>query len=393
MDITNTSDSDKARAVALRRWFAIHKWTSLICTTFLLLLCLTGLPLIFHHELDNVLGNAVEAPAMPAGTPLASLDKVVEVAKQLHPGLVVQYVFPDGDDPNLMIVALGATPTDRDTSRNVVLDARTAQVLSQPKPREGLMYVLLMLHTEMFAGLPGKLFLGAMGLLFVVAIVSGVVLYRPFMRKLDFGTVRTQKSSRVRWLDLHNLLGIVTVTWALVVGATGAINTLSDLVIRYWQGDQMAEMVAPYKGMPPLAMAQLGSLQTAVTAAQRAVPDMRLSFIAYPGTTGSSEHHYAVFMKGTTPITQRLLKPALIDAQTGQLTDSREMPWYMTALLMSQPLHFGDYGGMPLKIIWALLDVVTIFVLGSGLYLWWARRRSRARIEDEIAVLAESRPA
>jgi len=37
---------------------------------------------------------------------------------------------------------------------------------------------------------------------------------------------------------------------------------------------------------------------------------------------------------------------------------------------VSQPLHFGDYGGMPMKILWALLDIATIVVLGSGLYLW-----------------------
>jgi uncharacterized iron-regulated membrane protein len=41
----------------------------------------------------------------------------------------------------------------------------------------------------------------------------------------------------------------------------------------------------------------------------------------------------------------------------------------MSALLLSQPLHFGDYGGLPLKIIWALLDIATIIVLASGLYL------------------------
>lgn len=43
---------------------------------------------------------------------------------------------------------------------------------------------------------------------------------------------------------------------------------------------------------------------------------------------------------------------------------------YLTALLVSQPLHFGDYGGMPMQILWALLDIATIVVLGSGLYLW-----------------------
>ena len=33
---------------------------------------------------------------------------------------------------------------------------------------------------------------------------------------------------------------------------------------------------------------------------------------------------------------------------------------------------------MPLKIIWALLDVMTIVVIGSGLYLWIVKRRSTA---------------
>ena len=82
-------------------------------------------------------------------------------------------------------------------------------------------------------------------------------------------------------------------------------------------------------------------------------------------------------------MTSRLLKPALIDAETGKLTDSRDMPWYVTTLFISQPLHFGDYGGMPLKIIWALLDVLTIFVLGTGRLSLAApaqdRREQRAR--------------
>lgn len=61
---------------------------------------------------------------------------------------------------------------------------------------------------------------------------------------------------------------------------------------------------------------------------------------------------------------------------------------------MSQPLHFGDYGGMPLKIVWALLDAITIVVLGSGLYLWLVKRR-RAGPElagDEADDVAEPAP-
>jgi uncharacterized iron-regulated membrane protein len=55
------------------------------------------------------------------------------------------------------------------------------------------------------------------------------------------------------------------------------------------------------------------------------------------------------------------------------------MPWYANALSLSQPLHFGDYGGLPLKLVWAALDVATIAITGSGLYLWVVRRRSSPR--------------
>ncbi len=179
------------------------------------------------------------------------------------------------------------------------------------------------------------------------------------------------------------MLGIVTLAWVLVVGLTGVINTLSIPILGLWQAGQLAEMTAPYKDQPPLKSP--GSLQAALDTARKAAPDMEVSIVAFPGTQFSSQHHYAVFMRGATPVTERLLKPALVDAQTGELTDMREMPWYVKTLLLSQPLHFGDYGGMPLKIIWALLDVISIVILGSGLYLWLGRRKSS--LEKRLAEL------
>jgi uncharacterized iron-regulated membrane protein len=112
-------------------------------------------------------------------------------------------------------------------------------------------------------------------------------------------------------------------------------------------------------------------------------------FIAYPGTAFTSRTHYAIFLHGDTPVTSRLLQPVLIDASDGSFTDTRALPWYVTTLLLSQPLHFGDYGGMPLKIVWALLDIATIIVLGSGVYLWVVRRR-RARTAVHVAQVQAS---
>ena len=105
--------------------------------------------------------------------------------------------------------------------------------------------------------------------------------------------------------------------------------------------------------------------------------------MAFPGTDFAGPHHYSVFLRGQTPLTTRLIEPVLIDVATGQIAAARRMPWYVTALLVSEPLHFGDYGGLPLKILWGLLDIITIVVLLSGLYLWW--RKSHVPVEQLLA--------
>ncbi len=365
----------------IKAWFQIHKWTSLICTAFLFMLCVTGLPLIFHEEIEALEGKPKLARQVQDGTPKASLDKRAEEALKQYPKKVIRFVYWDEHEPNTTTFSLSdsiSAPPDNFTT--VIADDHTAEVLDEPKIQEGFMYIMLKLHTDMFMGIGGKLFLGLMGLLFVAAIVSGIMLYGPIMKRFDFGMIRTQRSTRLKWLDMHNLLGVVTIAWATVVGLTGVINTLSEVVLGLWQMGQLAEMTAPYKNVSPL-VGTLSSLDEAMEIAAKAAPDMEPSIIAYPGTVFTSKHHYAVFVKGKTPLTKRIVKPALIDAKTGKLTDIRAMPWFVNALFISEPLHFGDYGGLPLKIIWALFDIATIVVLGSGLYLWFARNKAtRAHI-------------
>jgi len=364
----------------IRRWSRLHKWTSLICTAFLLTLCVSGLPLVFRDEIDELLYPSIGPAAVPPGTPDASLDQVVAAAISHHPGEVTQFLIWARDDPGVVRVAIGKS-IDASPAKNIVVrvDRHTGKFLDEPNISARLTNILLRLHSRLFAGTPGTLFLGVMGVLFVIATVSGIVLYGPSMRKLKFGTVRHDRSLRLYWLDLHNLFGIVTVAWALVMGITGVINTWAGVIQGIWQRDQLAAMIQPFDGLP--FPRQLVSVQETVEAARRATPGMTPLFVAYPGTPFTSRVHYAVFMRGNSALTSRLLKPVLVNASTGQVAAVRDIPWYVFALLISQPLHFGDYGGMPLKIIWGILDVITIAVLASGLYLWLQRLPSLARFK------------
>jgi len=78
--------------------------------------------------------------------------------------------------------------------------------------------------------------------------------------------------------------------------------------------------------------------------------------------------------QGTDAFDVAAVQPRSGQPRSGALVSVVSMPWYLRVLEISRPLHFGDYGGMPLKIIWMLFDIATIMVLGSGSYLWLSQR-------------------
>jgi uncharacterized iron-regulated membrane protein len=378
----------------LRRWFWLHKWSSLVCTAFLLVICITGLPLVFRDEIGDLLDDSLPYASVPDGTPNISLDLIAATSRRMYPGQIILSIFSDDDEPKivaLMAPSWEAYNANRKSSHWIKYDAHTGQVLKQSQPfgEDGPTFLGLMLnlHRDLFAGLAGELFMGLMALLFVIAIISGVVVYGPFMRKLDFGTVRADRSPRLKWLDLHNMLGVVTLAWGLVVGATGVINELSTPLFALWQQTDVRAMLAPMRGKPVPTDSELSSPQAAFDTVKISLPDMFATSVVFPGSPFGSPYHYLVWTKGRQPLTARLFKPVLVDARSGALTSVVTMPWYLRALEVSRPLHFGDYGGLPLKIIWALLDLVTIAILGSGLYLWLSRRTSpfEAAADAELA--------
>jgi len=378
----------------LRRWALVHKWSSLVCTAFMLLFCLTGLPLVFGDELQELLSDEPPVANLPSGTPRANLDRIVSAARERRPQDHVWYVFVDDEDHEVAVGMLPAPEADPKTARRLRFDARTGGLLNESEPSEvrplTFLDLMLRLHRDLFAGLAGELFLGFMGLVFVAAVVSGGVLYAPFARRQEFGVLR-RASRRLWWLDLHNMLGVVTLAWALVVGATGVMNELSQPLFALWQRTDVAEMLKPYRGQSVPEVSSFSSAQAAFDLAARTLPDRRPTSVVFPNGRIGSPHHYLIWTRGNAALTARLFTPVLVEVVSGKLSAVVEMPWYLRTLQVSRPLHFGDYGGLPLKIIWALLDLVTIVVLGSGLYLWLSRRRSPIELRlREVAATPES---
>lgn len=226
--------------------------------------------------------------------------------------------------------------------------------------------------------MPGELLGSLIALLVLISLVSGLVVYWPHVRKVAFGLLRRGRGPRLRQLDLHNFIGTLALGWALVVSLTGFLLGFGTLATGIWTHNLFANVPKQTTGIPIDARRPPIDIDAVVATIGQAVPPgWRVGGIMFPDTNYSTPRHYTALVVGASGLEQRLFRVVLVDAASGKVDSLTEMPGYMKAIMLSQPLHFGDYGGLPLKILWTLCTWLTLFITANGAWLWWDRRRRR----------------
>jgi uncharacterized iron-regulated membrane protein len=365
-------------AATPRRWFRVslwlHRWTGLVATPFFLLLCITGSILIFHLEVDRLLGD-FPAESAAAGPPMAPAALAAAAMAAARPGETVQSLAFSSALPDKAFAGFALPGSHAlEAERLVLLDRATGQVLPFADPETSFTGFLFDLHANWFLDVPGEIFGGVIALLVLVAVVTGIIVHAPFLRGLAFGSIRHGHSERRRQRDLHNFIGAIVTGWLIVVCLTGLALGLGSLALARWQDTELRAM-AGSPTQAPVPVAARVSVDVALATAQAAQPDRDAQFIIWPGTDFSSPRHYAFLMYGRQPYNERLFDIVLVDAATGKLAAARPLPTYLQAVVLSGPLHFGDYGGLPLKLLWLASAWGALFITANGAWLWWAKRR------------------
>lgn len=162
---------------------------------------------------------------------------------------MVTSLFLDDAEPQVyvwMAPSFKAAHEHPDLLHFLRFDARNGALLSTsqtefargPRPMD----ILYRVHTDLFLGFPGALFMASIGLMLVIATISGVVLFGPLTKRMSFGTIRDHGAPHIRWLDTPNLLGIVMVAWLMVVRATAIMNKLAAPLFDHWQRTGLLEV-------------------------------------------------------------------------------------------------------------------------------------------------------
>jgi uncharacterized iron-regulated membrane protein len=126
---------------------------------------------------------------------------------------------------------------------------------------------------------------------------------------------------------------------------------------------------------------EVSTIDAAVASAEAGQPGRRWSFVTFPGAELASPRHFTVLLLGGDGLEKRMFTLALVDAKDPSVVIHRQLPWYLRALLISQPLHFGDYGGLAMRLLWTVFTIAVIGLAGSGVYVFFAGRKRDTEVE------------
>ena len=370
------------RSGPLRRaLFQIHLWTGVVIALYVVVVSVTGAALVFRIHLQR----AAHPELLTASTdgPQADIATVLESVRDAYPGARVSGV----DAPTTVRPTHLAYVTEGGRFHTVLIDPVTAEVLGE-LPEHSVVRTLQDLHFDLLAGRTGRVVNGIGALCLLLLCLTGVFVWWPeragWRRALSVDWRRPWR--RVTW-ELHGAVGIwtlvLTAGWA-VTGAyfvfpdqfRAAVNRISPLTAA----------ARPPASNPDGASGPRPTWRELIDRARPAEPD---AFVARVVVPAGDEAPFRVLFTDHRPtrLGARHLRTVYLDQYTGERLDAppagrRTLGDAVIALV--GPVHFGNFGGVGVRLVWLITGLAPALLAVTGLLLWWTRvaapawRRRRA---------------
>jgi uncharacterized iron-regulated membrane protein len=332
----------------------LHVWSGAGAGLFLLLLCLSGSLAVFRLEISHWVAGGHSSPAnctLAADSALATLRSRLQEAPDTG-GLLRRLSLPELTGGYWELRLANGERAQADLCGDALQG-----------PRSQTADFLVNLHTRLFMGKAGRWIVGLFGVLMLLSLISGVFLHRKVLRQLF--TLRSGKSPRLVRSDGHKLLGIWLLPFLLLTAFSGAWLGLATLVA--------TPEIKGVKAAATPAYTTPAGLQQMLDDARQQLPGLVPVFIDFFPEKGH------VSVRGNLPghLVQRYSAEVLYAGHSGLRLgahDPRQMkglPWWHQAMM---PLHLGDWSGMSLRWLYAVLGLGCCVLIWLGLWLWADRR-------------------
>lgn len=364
-----------------RVWLRVHRYLGLSLGLWLVLAGLTGASNVFYKELELGLDRRLQvAPLGRTPLPLASVLDRLHAAHPRRRGTWTLYPIQTPEQPLRAIYPKPEESADAFFRPLIVfVDPYTGAILKQVYWAETPYTWIYELHASLTFGKTGFKLVSTLGLIVVVSLSTGLYLWWPrgaFSRKLF---VFKPKPSGVRFnADLHRLVGFYGGTVLLLIALSGAsfgyTKELTWLVRRF---SEVADLPSPVHSVPRPGAVPLDA-DRAVAIALRRFPKGRISHVQTPD---GAEGVYVVRLRQPRE-THGLFYPSTvvwIDPYGGEVLhvrDPRRFTAGETLLDLMWPLHNGEVGGLPGRIVVCGTGLLPLVLYLTGFRHWRAKRRA-----------------
>ncbi|AVA33472.1 putative iron-regulated membrane protein [Cupriavidus metallidurans] len=385
----------------LRVFNTLHTWVGLMAGWALFIAFFAGAITVFHHEL-----HVWQNPARLEGRHVTevqvdgpAVDAFVQQLIAAHPDAAnsVYVGLPSKEEPDFNAYwqdKSGAWQTMNGTRLNGDAAARNDTSLDHATGE--LSAFLNALHYSLGLGMNGMYFMGVISILYGLALVSGVLLHLPRLKK-DLFAVRPGRNLKRFWMDTHNVLGLFSLPFHLIFAITGAFFCLSLIMV-------MVFNVLTFDGKLMEVVPRVTGATPEVTAAGRPSPTMQAAqLLAIAREHGGDRftpeairfQHYGdanalaevrgdstrtLGNGGSVGIHAAAAEPEagkLIANQTAGARDTNHMVY--SAMFA---LHYGTYGDLAMRIVYLLAGLAGAFLFYSGNLLWIETRRKTRQAEQ-----------
>lgn len=252
----------------------------------------------------------------------------------------------------------------------------------------GLGEFLYRLH--FFAQLPGfgGYLAGFVSLFFLFAIVTGVIVH---WKKIipNFYQFNPKAALKRVWTDAHTALGVIGLPFQFMFAVTGAYFCLSILVLIpanfLYNGDQnklMEDLRPDRKTFEWIAETKeaLPSINDFVKTNTKRWEGFHSQYVLIKNYGGINMKYHLI---GELKAKERFLSSGSVslDVASGKITVHRDpnTSKYTDDIQLSMGrLHFGNFGGLPVKIIYFVLALITCFVIITGVLIWVEARNKKS---------------
>ncbi len=374
-----------SRKTLFKKIYKTHIYAGIFVAIHFVIFSLSGLVLLFESEIQG-------APRVIDSGSVATRDSLPHQYYALLLATLQKYpadrplaMFPNEHSAGTVEIRLGKDGSQRlRGARRVSYDLASSSDQPQaPTASSGLIDWTLRLHRELLLGSNGKIYVGIVGLAYVFMLLSGFFLYGKFMKGRSLGEIRAQQGFRK--VDLHKFGGVVTFGWGLVVGISGVFLAFNGWLIKFFQYRSLKTLSQQYESHPTSAADTLTNFAQVIKSALLSKTDAVISYISFPDTEFGIRGHYLVLVNGTGAITGRISELVVVNAHTAKVAQIVELPFYLKMVLLSEPLHFGNYGGIYLKIVWAIFALVSLAVALLGVTSFFRRQKKNRASKTSVA--------